>query len=177
MKQMDMQRREQQRRAAQGLPTTDYNSNSGGFGQTPNSGGYAAVNRYDSDDVPSRSDTPNSLSNSKANIKAPAFKGKGLKLGATKKLKEQEVLGAFGAELSTPDMSRGATPDPGAGSQLNKPSVPSVERAPYVLFRVMIIGCPSDPFFFFFHSLVSISKSKNNSLFVFPKTLLSNPST
>jgi coatomer subunit delta len=120
-----MQRREQQRRAAQG-GLSDFSGNSGGFGTISNSGGYSSVPRFEASSPVPRTESP------QPKAKAPAFKGTGMKLGATKKLKQAEALDALGSELATPDMSRSATPSiPAAASSrpaAAKSSVPSVTR-------------------------------------------------
>lgn len=54
-----------------------------------------------------------------------------MKLGATKKLKQSEVLDSLGAELATPELSRAGTPlIPAAATAPTsiKSSVPSVTR-------------------------------------------------
>ncbi|KAG8855983.1 hypothetical protein FRB91_001373 [Serendipita sp. 411] len=123
-KQLEMQRREQQRRAAQG-GGVDFGGNSGGFGTISNSGGYSSVPRFETASPVQRTESP------QPKPKAPAFKGSGMKLGATKKLKQAEVLDALGGELATPEASRSATPSiPAAAvhSAVLPSSVPSVAR-------------------------------------------------
>jgi coatomer subunit delta len=117
-----MQRRDQQRRAASG--GMDY-GNSGGFGTVPNSGGYSSVPRFEAPSPVPRTESPQPKS------KGPAFKGSGMKLGASKKLKQAEALDALGGELATPDLSRSGTPAIPASSSIIVPaknSVPSVSR-------------------------------------------------
>ncbi|PVG03229.1 hypothetical protein CPB86DRAFT_793678 [Serendipita vermifera] len=125
-KQMEMQKREQQRRAAQG-GGMDFGGHSGGFGTISNSGGYSSVPRFEAPSPIPRTDSP------QPKPKAPAFKGTGMKLGATKKLKQSEVLDALGGELNTPpDTSRAGTPAiPAAATSQRgavQSSVPSVTR-------------------------------------------------
>lgn len=121
-----MQRREQQRRAAQGGGGGMDYGNNGGFGTIANSGGYSSVPRFEAPSPVPRADSP------QQKPKAPAFKGSGMKLGASKKQKQAEALDALGGELSTPDRSRAATPaiPAHATSQraIVKSSVPSVSR-------------------------------------------------
>jgi hypothetical protein len=136
-----MQRREQQRRVAQG-GVADFSGNSGGFGTISNSGGYSSVPRFEAPSPVPRTESP------QPKAKGPAFKGTGMKLGSSKKLKQAEALDALGGELATPDMSRSATPSiPAASSRTvtAKSSVPSVSRERYV---------HSDPFPSFDHAEV-----------------------
>jgi coatomer subunit delta len=117
-----MQKRDQQRRAASG--GMDY-GNSGGFGTIPNSGGYSSVPRFEAPSPVPRTESP------QPKPKGPAFKGSGMKLGASKKLKQAEALDALGGELVTPELSRAGTPAIPASSSLIAPaknSVPSVSR-------------------------------------------------
>lgn len=129
-----MQRREQQRRAAQG-GGMDY-GNSGGFGTIANSGGYSSVPRFEAPSPVPRAESP------QPKPKAPAFKGSGMKLGATKKQRQAEVLDALGGELQTPELSRAGTPAIPAPATSQraaaKSSVPSVTRERY--YRPMLVG-------------------------------------
>ncbi|KAG7442211.1 uncharacterized protein BT62DRAFT_450445 [Guyanagaster necrorhizus] len=101
-KQLEMQRREQQRRAAS---TGGMNAYLGG-GPT----GYSQLPRFDLPEAtPSRitASSPGPISS-----RAPAFKGSGMKLGS-KKTKQAELLDALGGEVlapPTPDVSAPSTP-------------------------------------------------------------------
>jgi hypothetical protein len=121
---MDMAKREAQRRAAQGLPPLSNMD----FGTTPNSGGYTAgyssVPRYDAPSPVPRTESPKSS-------KPASFKGKGMKLGATKKLRQDEMVGSLGAEVDAPahavassSSSRGVAP--------TQRSVPAVAKEKYM---------------------------------------------
>ncbi|CCA67697.1 related to coatomer delta subunit (delta-coat protein) [Serendipita indica DSM 11827] len=117
-KQMEIQKREMQRRAAHGGGGMEY-GNSGGFGTVANSGGYSSVPRFDTASPVPRTESP------QPKAKAPAFKGTGMKLGATKKVKQAEVLDALGGELATPDRSRAGTPAIPAAASIQRISTPS----------------------------------------------------
>lgn len=140
-----MQRREQQKRAAAGMGG---GGNSGGFGSGMgsgggSSGGYAPVpQRFDAP-----SPAPRTASPAQSSLRAPAFKGSGMKLGS-KKTKQAELLDALGGEaLVSEDMSQPATPIPttspelGAmgGGAVSRPkdagrgSVPTVTPERYIL--------------------------------------------
>jgi len=119
---MDIAKREAQRRAAQGLPPLSNMD----FGTTPNSGGYTAgyssVPRYDAPSPVPRTESPAPKSS-----KPASFKGKGMKLGATKKLRQDEMVGSLGAEMDAPthavassSSSRGVAP--------TQSSVPAVAK-------------------------------------------------
>jgi len=98
-KQLEMQRREQQKRAAS---SGDRNSYLGG-GMT----GYSPISqRFETPSVPpARISSP-----APSSQRAPAFKGSGMKLGS-KKTKQAELLDALGGEaLVSEDMSAPATP-------------------------------------------------------------------
>ena len=100
-KQLEMQRREQQRRAAAG---------GGGGGGSYLGGGPTGYSP-----VPQRFDTPSAVpirksSPAPSSVRAPAFKGSGMKLGS-KKTKQAELLDALGGEaLLSEDMSVPTTP-------------------------------------------------------------------
>ncbi|EIM88032.1 uncharacterized protein STEHIDRAFT_94912 [Stereum hirsutum FP-91666 SS1] len=115
-KQLEMQRREQQKRAAAGMGG---GGNSGGFGSGMgsgggSSGGYAPVpQRFDAP-----SPAPRTASPAQSSLRAPAFKGSGMKLGS-KKTKQAELLDALGGEaLVSEDMSQPATPVPTTSPEL-----------------------------------------------------------
>ncbi|CUA70760.1 Coatomer subunit delta [Rhizoctonia solani] len=99
-KQLELQRREMQKRAQGG---------SGGIGNTylspgMGSGGYSTVPRYE---PPTER---RAVSPQPSGLK-PAFKASGMKLGS-KKGKQSELLDALGGELSTPTGSIPGTPIP-----------------------------------------------------------------
>lgn len=109
-----MQRREQQRRTAgQG----GGNSYLGGGGVT----GYSSVpqQRFESPEItPARTSSP-----APSSLRAPAFKGTGMKLGS-KKTKQAELLDALGGEgLAYEDASAPPTPVPS-----HEPSAPKNTR-------------------------------------------------
>ncbi|KAI0323020.1 hypothetical protein OF83DRAFT_1160826 [Amylostereum chailletii] len=111
-KQLEMQRREQQKRAAAG---------GGGMG-----GGYMGGGVTGYSPVPQRFDAPSpaaarTSSPAPSSLRAPAFKGSGMKLGS-KKTKQAELLDALGGEpLLSEDMSVPPTP---LASTTPQPSAP-----------------------------------------------------
>ncbi|KII93087.1 hypothetical protein PLICRDRAFT_379104 [Plicaturopsis crispa FD-325 SS-3] len=108
-KQLEMQRREQQRRAAGG---------GGGGGASYLGGGasgYAAVPRFETPETPiARNSSP-----APSSVRAPAFKGSGMKLGS-KKTKQAELL----EELGGSDLP--------VREELSAPSSPAVSISPSV---------------------------------------------
>jgi hypothetical protein len=113
-KQLEMQRREQQKRAG------------GGGGSMMGGGisGYASIpQRYDTPEpTPIRSSSP-----APASVRAPAFKGSGMKLGS-KKVKQDQLLDALGGEVAssappTPSVSRGEP----AARKATRGSLPAVQ--------------------------------------------------
>ncbi|PPQ69658.1 hypothetical protein CVT26_001527 [Gymnopilus dilepis] len=116
-KQLEMQRREQQRRAASGIPGGSYM----GGGVT----GYSAVPRFDAPDPQSTNNGRLNLSSTPAvtstHTRAPAFKGSGMKLGS-KKTKQAELLDALGGEVLA------AT----SASEVSQPVTPTVSAPPAV---------------------------------------------
>ncbi|KAI0082323.1 hypothetical protein K474DRAFT_1655706 [Panus rudis PR-1116 ss-1] len=112
-KQLEMQRREQQRRAAAGGP-------SGGSYLGGGVTGYSPVpQRYDAPPTPIRTASP-----APSSLRAPAFKGSGMKLGS-KKNKQSELLDALGGEaLLSEDMSVPSTPS----AVTPEPTLPKDER-------------------------------------------------
>ncbi|KAH9043670.1 hypothetical protein EDB85DRAFT_1911615 [Lactarius pseudohatsudake] len=108
-KQLEMQRREQQKRAASGvggLGGTNTNFLGGGVS------GYSPVPRFDAPSSPARTASPVTSS-----LRAPAFKSSGMKLGS-KKTKQAELLDALGGsallseDISTPPTPSASTPEP-----------------------------------------------------------------
>jgi coatomer subunit delta len=96
-----MQRREQQKRAAAG------GGGGGGYmGVGGGPTGYSPVARFEAPSpVPARNNSP-----APSSVRAPAFKGSGMKLGS-KKTKQAELLDALGGEpLLSEDMSMPSTP-------------------------------------------------------------------
>jgi len=116
-KQLEMQRREQQKRAAQGLGSGNGYSGIGG-GPT----GYSPVSRFEAPSpIPARNASP-----AQSSTRAPAFKSSGMKLGS-KKTKQAELLDALGGEpLLSEEMSAPSTPAPPAHTL--EPSVPKDSR-------------------------------------------------
>lgn len=130
-KQLEMQRREQQRRAAAG----GGGGSSGGFGgigSNNSMGSYSPVPRFEMPSPqPQRTSSP-----APASVRAPAFKGSGMKLGS-KKAKNAELLDALGGEaIPPPELSAPATPaapltpEPSAKAQLA--NLPEVHKETYV---------------------------------------------
>ncbi|EJD03484.1 uncharacterized protein FOMMEDRAFT_82189, partial [Fomitiporia mediterranea MF3/22] len=104
-KQLEMQRREQQRRAAAGGGVGGGSGFGGGMG-SGGMGGYSPVPRYEAPSPqPARTSSPAQIS-----LRAPAFKGSGMKLGSKKKT--AELLDALGGEAIIPqeELSAPATP-------------------------------------------------------------------
>jgi coatomer subunit delta len=105
-KQLEMQRREQQKRAAASGPgSTSYLG--GGVS------GYAPVSqRFDIPSSPVRTASP-----APSSSRAPTFKGSGMKLGS-KKTKQAELLDALGGtallseDMSAPGTPAASTPEP-----------------------------------------------------------------
>ncbi|KAI0249520.1 hypothetical protein BJV78DRAFT_1276138 [Lactifluus subvellereus] len=107
-KQLEMQRREQQRRAASASSGPGSGSYLGG-----GVSGYSPVpQRFDVPSSPARTASPVSSS-----LRAPAFKGSGMKLGS-KKTKQAELLDALGGsailseDMSVPNTPAASTPEP-----------------------------------------------------------------
>ncbi|PIL31308.1 hypothetical protein GSI_06006 [Ganoderma sinense ZZ0214-1] len=121
-KQLEMQRREQQRRAAAGGP-------SGGSYLGGGISGYSAVPQRDfTAPAPIRTASP-----APSSLRAPAFKGSGMKLGA-KKTQQSALLDALGGEallsedMSVPATPSAATPEPIAVAPKNeRGSLPTVD--------------------------------------------------
>ncbi|KAG9009710.1 hypothetical protein FRB94_011565 [Tulasnella sp. JGI-2019a] len=110
-KQLEMQRRDQARRTP-GMPA----SNIG------NMSNYSAVQRFDSPSPVVRSSSPSA---SAASLRAPAFKGSGMKLG--KKTKQSDLIDALGGELVTPSTSLPNTPARAASPDRRK-YTPNVDQ-------------------------------------------------
>ncbi len=107
-KQLEMQRREQQRRAASG----GGGSGTGGYLGGGVSGYAPLPQRFDAPSTPARTASPVPSS-----LRAPTFKGSGMKLGS-KKTKQAELLDALGGsallseEISVPNTPDTSTPEP-----------------------------------------------------------------
>jgi hypothetical protein len=111
-KQLEMQRREQQKRAAgQGGGSSYLGGGATSYSSIPQQ-------RFEAPEItPARTSSPASSS-----LRAPAFKGSGMKLGS-KKTKQAELLDALGGEgLAYADVSVPSTPS------VNEPSVPKDYR-------------------------------------------------
>jgi hypothetical protein len=111
-KQLEMQRREQQKRAAgQGGGSSYLGGGATSYSSIPQQ-------RFEAPEItPARTSSPASSS-----LRAPAFKGSGMKLGS-KKTKQAELLDALGGEgLAYADVSAPSTPS------VNEPSVPKDYR-------------------------------------------------
>lgn len=124
-KQLEMQRREQQRRAAAG------GGGGSGFGGGLGSGmgSYSPVPRYEQPSPqPARTSSPAQSSS----LRAPAFKGSGMKLGSKKKT--ADLLDALGGEalvtheeLSAPPTPSIPVPEPSITASA-RGSLPAVTR-------------------------------------------------
>ncbi|OCH95720.1 hypothetical protein OBBRIDRAFT_766924 [Obba rivulosa] len=114
-KQLEMQRREQQRRVAAGGPSAGSYLGGGVTGYSP------VPQRFDTTPItPARTASP-----APSSLRAPAFKGSGMKLGS-KKTRQSELLDALGGEaLLSEDMSAPGTP---AVSSTPEPVVQKNER-------------------------------------------------
>ncbi|PPQ66344.1 hypothetical protein CVT24_007181 [Panaeolus cyanescens] len=113
-KQLEMQRREQQRRAA--------GTGAGGYlsgGVT----GYSQVPRFETPDVSSSISRPTPTTSS-APSRPPAFKGAGMKLGS-KKTKQADLLDALGGEVLASTHASEITP---AASSSPSPAPPSIQK-------------------------------------------------
>ena len=133
-----MQRREQQRRAAAGGP-------SGGSYLGGGISGYAPVpQREYNAPTPARTASP-----APSSLRAPAFKGSGMKLGA-KKSQQSALLDALGGEaLLSEDMSAPATPAVShtpepihAAPKSDRGSLPPVDAERYVTSHPYYIPSP-----------------------------------
>ena len=124
-KQLEMQRREQQRRAAAGGGAGGGSGFGGGMGGM---GGYSPVPRYEAPSPqPVRTSSP-----AQSTLRAPAFKGSGMKLGSKKKT--AELLDALGGEaavaheeLSAPPTPAIPVPEPSAAANA-RGSLPAVTQ-------------------------------------------------
>jgi hypothetical protein len=112
-KQLEMQRREQQRRTA----------GSGGGNSYLGSGvtGYSPVSRFDAPDA-SASPARIMVSSTPVTTRSPAFKGSGMKLGS-KKTKQAELLDALGGDVLESTMS---------GSTVTASETPIAQQPPAV---------------------------------------------
>jgi len=118
VKQLEMQRREQQRRAGSG---------GGGSYSGSGIGSYSPVPRFEAPSpAPARTSSP-----APSTLRAPAFKGSGMKLGS-KKAKQTELLDALGGEvgpledLSAPSTPAVPSPEQAATVQNARGSLPTV---------------------------------------------------
>ncbi|KAL5533835.1 hypothetical protein ACEPAG_295 [Sanghuangporus baumii] len=103
-KQLEMQRREQQRRAAAGGGAGGGSGFGGGMGS--GMGGYSPVPRYEAPSPqPARTSSP-----AQSTLRAPAFKGSGMKLGSKKRT--AELLDALGGEAVVTHEELSAPPTP-----------------------------------------------------------------
>ncbi|KAJ7612483.1 hypothetical protein DFH06DRAFT_1243390 [Mycena polygramma] len=124
-KQLEMQRREQQRRAAGTTP---------GFGSTGSYGG--GVTGYSP--VPTQYNPPTPPVSVTPVPRAPAFKGTGMKLGSSKKTKQAELIDALGgdyvssgllpSEPPTPSVAAVPAPAAKAAGAKGRGSLPEVEQ-------------------------------------------------
>lgn len=106
-KQLEIQRREQQRRAQQGGMGAS-GGGSGGSGYPSMAGGYSAAPRFDAP-APSEYRTPSPAPAALAS--KPAFKGAGMKLGG-KKGKQGELAGLLGGDVDEPEPEPYLAPEP-----------------------------------------------------------------
>ena len=129
-KQLEMQRREQQRRAA-----TGGTSGAGYLGIGGGVSGYSPVpQRFDPSPVPARTSSPTPSS-----VRPPQFKGSGMKLGS-KKTTQSQLLDALGGEallsedMSVPTTPAATTPEPHAAPKNGRGSLPEVVQERFVRF-------------------------------------------
>ena len=116
--------REQQRRAASGGGGSGYLGSGSGLSGS----GYSPVPRFEAPSpAPVRTVSPAASS-----LRAPAFKGSGMKL-SSKKSKSAELLDALGGEVPTmeelsapPTPAANISPEPGASAKLARGSLPVV---------------------------------------------------
>ncbi|KAJ6581509.1 hypothetical protein B0H19DRAFT_1115581 [Mycena capillaripes] len=124
-KQLEMQRREQQRRTAGTAPAFSSSSYGGGIS------GYSPVPTQYNPPTPPTSVTPAP--------RAPAFKGTGMKLGSSKKTKQAELIDALGgdyvasgiglpSEPPTPSVASAPAPPAKAAGNKGRGSLPEVEE-------------------------------------------------
>ncbi|KAH9969130.1 hypothetical protein BC827DRAFT_1258016 [Russula dissimulans] len=116
-KQLEMQRREQQKRSASGGGGPGGGNYLGG-----GVSGYAPVpQRFDAPSTPARTASP-----APSSLRAPTFKGSGMKLGS-KKTKQAELLDALGGsallseEMSAPTTPVAVTPEPTITKETRNP--------------------------------------------------------
>jgi hypothetical protein len=138
-KQLEMQRREQQRRAAGTTPGFNSSSSYGGIT------GYSPVPTQYNPPTP-----PTSIGSSLPATRALAFKGAGMKLGSSKKTKQAELIDALGgdyvssgiglpSEPPTPSVTSAPAPAAKAAATKGRGSLPEVEQERcvycYIVFR------------------------------------------
>lgn len=154
-----MQRREQQKRAAAGLGG---GSSYLGGGVT----GYSPVPRFETPDF-SSSASRSPQTSTPTPVKAPAFKGSGLKLGS-KKAKQAELLDALGGDvLASAGLAEDAlstTPPapeklPATQKASGRGSLPEVEVKGYVAGLVFLKKRISLPFAYRVHIVIKESIS------------------
>ncbi|KAJ7155391.1 hypothetical protein C8R43DRAFT_884630, partial [Mycena crocata] len=127
-KQLEMQRREQQRRAAGTTP--GFSSSGYGGGIT----GYSPVPTQYNPPTP-----PTSAGSGVPATRAPAFKGTGMKLGSSKKTKQAELIDALGgdyvssgiglpSEPPTPSIASAPVPSAKVAATKGRGSLPEVEQ-------------------------------------------------
>jgi hypothetical protein len=127
-KQLEMQRRDQQRRAQGGVG----GSSSFGGGSS-NIGGYSPVPRYEAPSPAPRNPSP-----APSSLKPPAFKSSGLKLGA-KKSTSTQLIAELGDE-ATPS-TQTETPRTPATAVAGRGSIPAVSQEMSVTDLSFNIGC------------------------------------
>ncbi|KAG6873064.1 hypothetical protein C0995_003370 [Termitomyces sp. Mi166 len=111
-KQLEMQRREQQRRAA-GAGGSSY------LGAGTGNSMYSPVPRFEAPQTP----VPITRTTSMPAARPPAFKGTGMKLGG-KKTKQAELIDALGGDVAASVADISAPPTPSASSQPSAVAIP-----------------------------------------------------
>ncbi|TFK56783.1 hypothetical protein OE88DRAFT_1650241 [Heliocybe sulcata] len=131
-KQLEMQRREMQKRTAN-TPSSSYLG--GGVS------GYSSVPRFES---PAESTPIRTASPAPSSIRAPAFKGSGMKLGS-KKTRQAELMDALGAEIPpSEDMSIpptpaiASTPEPAVQKQVRGSLPPVTAESVHMIIKEQI---------------------------------------
>lgn len=114
-KQLEMQRRDQQRRAQGGA------GGSSSFGASSNIGGYSPVPRYEAP-----SPVPRNPSPAPSTLKPPAFKSSGMKLGA-KKSTSTQLIAELGDE-ATPSTNAEPPRTPVTSGTVGRGSIPAVHQ-------------------------------------------------
>jgi hypothetical protein len=115
-KQLEMQRRDQQRRSQGGA------GGSSNFGGSSNIGGYSPVPRYEAPSPAPRNPSP-----APSTLKPPAFKSSGMKLGA-KKSTSTQLLAELGDEASPAAATAETSRTSSTPTTVGRGSIPAVNQ-------------------------------------------------